>query len=153
MRSAVLFCLITCWFFSCNKNNTSPYASWKVKGGTPDANQYSALKEINKENVSKLKVIWNYRTADADTVGNRTQIQCNPIIIDGVLYATSATLKAFAVDAATGKEIWKFDPGEKNSGLGVNRGVTYWEDGDDKRILYSLGEYLYALDARTGKKN
>lgn len=152
MRSAVLFCLITCWFFSCNKNNTSPYASWKVKGGTPDANQYSALKEINKENVSKLKVIWNYRTADADTVGNRTQIQCNPIIIDGVLYATSATLKAFAVDAATGKEIWKFDPGEKNSGLGVNRGVTYWEDGDDKRILYSLGEYLYALDARTGKK-
>ena len=95
---------------------------------------------------------WSYRTHDADTIKNRTQLQCNPIIVNGVLYATSAKLKAFAVEAATGKELWKFEPGEENPGLGVNRGVTYWEEGEDKRILYSFGENLYAIDARTGKK-
>lgn len=130
----------------------SAYTSWRIKGGTADGIQYSALQTINRENVSNLQVAWTYRTHDADTVSNRTQLQCNPIIVDGVLYATSAQLKAFAVDAATGKELWRFDPGEENAGLGVNRGVTYWEEGEDKRILYSFGENLYAINAKTGKK-
>ncbi|MEK6782018.1 MAG: PQQ-binding-like beta-propeller repeat protein [Bacteroidota bacterium] len=136
---------------SCNQSNDQ-YTGWKVKGGTPDGIQYSQLDEITKGNVHKLQVAWTYRTHDADTINNRTQLQCNPIIVDGVLYATSAQLKAFAVDAATGKELWRFEPGEENAGLGVNRGVTYWEEGEDKRILYSFGENLYAINARTGNK-
>ena len=57
------------------------------------------------------------------------------------------------MDAATGQQLWKFDSVDKADGaLGVNRGVTYWEEGEDKRILYSFGQHLYALDARTGKK-
>src|SRR6478609_2408148 len=150
MKLSYLFCLL--FFISCTPSNDL-YTGWKIKGGTADGVQYSQLDQIAKENVSQLEVAWTYRTHDADTINNRTQIQCNSIIVDGVLYATSAQLKAFAIDAATGKELWKFDPGEANNpGLGVNRGVTYWEEGDDKRILYSFGENLYAIDARTGKK-
>ncbi len=150
--SLPLFTLLSV-LYACNtKSIDQTYTSWRVKGGTPDGIQYSSLTEVNANNVNQLQIAWQYHTGDADTLTNRTQIQCNPIVVDGILYGTSATLKAFAVDAASGKEIWMFEPGEKNHGLGVNRGVTYWEDGDDKRILYSFGEYLYALDARTGKK-
>jgi quinoprotein glucose dehydrogenase len=143
--------LVVILLVSCNPP-AGPYGEWKVKGGSPEGIQYSQLTKITVNNVSNLKVAWTYRTRDADTVNNRTQLQCNPIIIDGVLYATSAQLKAFAVDAVTGKELWRFDPGETNAGLGVNRGVTYWEEGEDKRILYSFGENLYAINAHTGKK-
>ncbi len=139
------------FLISCSQPNDQ-YKGWRIKGGTADGIQYSQLNQITKENVGTLQVAWSYRTNDADTLKNRTQLQCNPIIVDGVLYATSAKLKAFAVDGATGKELWKFEPGEENPGLGVNRGVTYWEEGEDKRILYSFGENLYAIDARTGKK-
>ena len=143
--SIILFFL----FSRCSENKK--YAKWNVKGGTPDGMQYSELDQINKGNIDKLKIAWIYRSGDADTINNRSQIQCNPIIVDGVLYATSPSLKAFAIDAATGKELWKFQPTKENPG-GVNRGVTYWSEKDDKRIIYSFGEYLYALDARTGKK-
>ena len=136
---------------SCSPPNDQ-YTGWKIKGGTADGIQYSQLNQITKANVSQLQVAWTYSSHDADTINNRTQLQCNPIIVAGVLYATSAQLKAFAVDAATGKELWKFEPGEVNPGLGVNRGVTYWEEGEDKRILYSFGENLYAINALTGKK-
>ena len=139
------------FLISCSQPNDQ-YKGWRIKGGTADGIQYSQLNQITKENVGTLQMAWSYRTHDADTIKNRTQLQCNPIIVNGVLYATSAKLKAFAVEAATGKELWKFEPGEENPGLGVNRGVTYWEEGEDKRILYSFGENLYAIDARTGKK-
>lgn len=144
------------FFFACNNTNESKpedLSTWKVKGGNAKGTQYSSLDQITRENVSTLAVAWEYKSGEADTADNRSQIQCNPIIVDGVLYATSPTLRAFALDAATGKELWKFqDTTSSDGGLGVNRGVTYWEQGDDKRILYSFGQYLYALDALTGKK-
>ncbi len=127
------------------------YSTWKIKGGNAEGIQYSGLNQITKENVHQLEVAWRYQPHDADTIANRTQIQCNPIVVDDVLYGTTASLHAFAVDAATGEELWRFNPGGPNEGLGVNRGVTYWEEGNDKRILYSFGEYLYAIDANTGK--
>ncbi len=136
---------------TCKQKEKSNYSGWKIKGGTADGIQYSSLDEINKSTVKNLVKVWEFKSNDADTIKNRSQIQCNPIIVDNVLYATTASLKAFAIDAATGKEIWRFEPGEKNSGLGVNRGVTYWSEGDDKRILYSFGENLYALNASDGK--
>ena len=146
--SLLLFCLTVC---SCQKNSNEKYRSWRIKGGTADGFQYSSLSQINKQNVSSLKVAWTYSVGDADTVKNRSQIQCNPIMVDGIVYGTTATLKPFALDAATGKEIWKFEPVLDKNSLGVNRGVTYWADGDDKRILSCLGEHLYCLDAVTGK--
>src|SRR6185503_15897185 len=94
---------------SCSKEK-EPYSGWAVKGGTADGIQYSSLDQINVSTVKNLKQVWSYASGDADTVDNRTQIQCNPIVVEGVLYGTSPSLKPFALDAATGKEIWKFNP-------------------------------------------
>ena len=118
----------------------------------PGSSQYSPLDQITRENVHELEVAWVYHTGDAD-LEDRSQIQANPIIVDGVLYATSAQLKVFALDAATGEPRWTFDPfdgGYDLFGAGVNRGVTYWEDGDDRRILFTGASSLYAVDAVTG---
>jgi len=158
MRSVALLAAIMLFSTACSNDNK--YTEWRVKGGTPDGIQYTSLGQITPGNVNNLTVAWTYARHDADTTTNRTQIQCNPIVVNGILYATSANLTLFALDAKTGKEIWTFNPAGENSALGVNRGVTYWEaqSGNDqsskadKRILYSFGEYLYAIDARTGKK-
>ena len=126
---------------------------WEGYLGGASTNQYSSLDQINTKNVTNLKVAWTYNTGDADT-SNRTQIQCNPIIIDGVLYGSSAKLKFFALDAATGEELWVFDPFEGNYqqfGMGVNRGVAYWSDGIEKRLLVTASSFLYAIDAKTGQ--
>jgi quinoprotein glucose dehydrogenase len=128
-----------------------PDTDWTSHGGDPGHTQYSALDQIDTGNVQKLQVAWTYHAGGARE--NRSQIQCNPIVVHGVLYATSPQLKVFALDAATGRQRWIFDPfvkGATSGGLGVNRGVVYWEGGSDQRILVTAGERLYALDAKTG---
>jgi quinoprotein glucose dehydrogenase len=130
-----------------------PGREWRAHGGDPGHTQHSPLAQITPANVARLRVAWTYRTGDARE-GGRSQIQCNPIVVDGVLYATSAGLEAFALDAATGRGRWRFDPfaaGAEANALGVNRGVVYWSDGRDRRILYSAGQVLFALDASTGR--
>lgn len=145
-------------FAACTNNSNSSYNTWHVTGGSKENIRYSTLTAIDTSNVKDLAVAWTYRTGDADTVNN-SQIQCNPIIVDGVMYATSPKLKLLAIDAATGKEKWVFDPtngmDEGNQRmrfvLNNNRGVTYWESGEDKRILYTASANLYAIDAKTGQ--
>lgn len=140
----------------CTPSEQATDTEWATYGGDKEASRYSSLTQINKENVKNLKVAWEYHTGDADTVKNRSQIQCQPIIVNGILYASSPMKKIFALDAATGKQLWIFDPlkeiseGE-NAWAGTNRGVTYWESGDDKRILLTAASYLFALNARTGE--
>jgi quinoprotein glucose dehydrogenase len=126
---------------------------WPTHGGDPGHRQHSPLAQIDRTNVGRLRVAWTYRTGDARPDG-RSQIQCQPVVIDGVLYATSAQLRAFALDAAAGRELWSFDPGTvgpETQGLGVDRGVVFWKSGEDRRILFSAGHRLFALDARTGR--
>ena len=124
------------------------------KGGT----RYSTLDQINRENVGNLQVAWRYKTHDSH---EGSTIECTPIVIDGVMYVTTVTTKVVALDAATGQEIWKFDPYTdllkhwlKASG-GVNRGVAYWSDGKPggaRRVLAGLTDgRLLSLDAATGK--
>jgi quinoprotein glucose dehydrogenase len=127
---------------------------WAAHGANAAHTQSSPLDQITPANVAALKVAWTYHTGDARP--GRSQIQCNPIVVKGVLYATSPQLKVFALDAATGKPKWVFDPfaaGAESSGLGVNRGVVYWagEGGRDARILVGAGFTLFAIDAATGK--
>jgi len=132
---------------------TPPEREWRTHGGDAGHTQYSPLARIDTANVARLRVAWTYKAGDA-RADNRSQIQCNPIVVDGVLYATSAGLAAIALDAASGRELWRFDPfaaGAEPSALGVNRGVVYWGEGEERRILYSAGQLLFALDARTGK--
>jgi len=142
-------------FFSCNQKPTTDYSAWQVYGGNKEANHYSSLNQIDTNNVMQLKVAWTYHTGDADSM---TQIQVNPIIIDSTLYAVSPKLKLFALNAATGKEKWVFDPmndstvkKQGNFGMNVCRGVTFYSDNkDSQRIFYSANSQLYCIHAKTG---
>jgi len=142
---SIVLLLITGFIFKNNSGDTE----WVEYNGNGARSHYSPLSEINKTNINKLKVVWTYASGGADTSGNRTQIQCNPIIIKGILYGVSAGTQAFAVDAATGKEIWKTNLSE--TGGSISRGVSYWTDGKKARIFLGAGKWLYALDARNGK--
>jgi quinoprotein glucose dehydrogenase len=119
---------------------------WPVYLGDKAASHYSTLDGITLANVSRLEVAWTWHAGDAR--GNSTQIQCNPLVIDGVLYGTTPQLRLFALDAATGRELWRYEPAEAN---GVNRGLVFWREGDDRRILFGAGRWLQAVDARTGR--
>lgn len=124
---------------------------WPVYLGDSASSQSSSLSQINSDNVMNLEIAWMYRCGDARANG-RSQIQCNPIVVDGVLYATTPALRLFALDASTGKPLWTFDPSDSGKPLaGVNRGVVYWRGEDQGRILYTAGSFLYAVDSASGK--
>ena len=120
---------------------------WPVYLGDKGATHYSPLDQINKTNVKQLKVAWTYDTGD---VG---EFQSNALILDGVLYTASPDRKVIALNAATGKPLWTFDPTSVRPGEPGKRqrGVVYWASGDDQRIFTGAGPYLYALNAKTGK--
>ena len=101
---------------------------WPEYLGGADRNHYSNLSQINITNVTTLEPVWEFHTGDSG------QVQCNPIIVGNRLFALTASNHLFALDAATGKELWRFAP-EQKSAANVNRGVAYWEKGKDKRTI------------------
>ncbi len=129
---------------------SASYRGWQVYQGGPDSIHYSALDQINTRNVQKLALAWSYDSGDAF---RESEMECNPIIVHGVLFATTPKLRVIALDAASGKLKWSFDPnrGKKVFSKMRSRGVTYWEDGREQRIFVAVRQNLYALDARTGK--
>ncbi len=126
------------------------FTGWMNYRGDSGANCYSQLNQINRENVKELKSAWIFHTKDAGE-GSRSTIECSPIIVNGVIYLTSPQLKLFALDAATGRKIWMFDPFRGGNATDVNRGVSYWEKGKDRRILFPASDKLYAINAETGR--
>lgn len=116
---------------------------WPAYGGAPENNHYSHLAQINRTNVKQLAVAWSF---DTEEEGG---LQTSPIILNGVLYGITPTQKVFALDAATGKLRWKFDSGIK--GTQPDRGLCYWTDGKNGRILFGVLNFLYALDTGSGK--
>ena len=128
-------------------------ANWPAYLGDKASTHYSTLRQITPRNVAKLEVAWSFRAGGADA-NNRSQIQCNPLVIDGVLYGTSPDLQAFALDAASGRELWRFNPASIKgiTKAGVNRGLVFWAAGKDRRVLYANDRYLHALDAATGQR-
>lgn len=125
--------------------------TWSVYKADAASSSHSPLKEITVENVEGMRPAWTFYPNDARAGSRSGNAECNPIIIDGVMYATSARHRLYAIDAATGKQRWTYDPFNGGEGGGIYRGVTYWEDGNDKRILYTAGDNLFAQDARTGE--
>lgn len=147
--SLLSFAALLSWA-AASAETTRAFAGWESYAGDPGHRRYSTLGQIHAGNVAQLELAWRYDTGDADTEGS--QIQCNPIVVDGLLYGTTSKLKVFALDAATGRERWRFDPyAGRATGQGINRGVSYWRDGADARILFTAGPWLYALDARSGR--
>jgi len=128
-------------------------SDWPAYGGNPAGNRYSPLTHINLGNVKNLKLAWSFDTGENRDPERSMGIQCQPIVVRGVLYGTTPQNKLFAVDAATGRERWRFDPfaDGRQPAYHPLRGVNYWEDGDDQRVLYTVGPTLFAVNARTGK--
>jgi quinoprotein glucose dehydrogenase len=158
---ATLFLLLVL-FAACrsDEGGAAAHHGWPVYAGSSEGIRYSSNDQINKSNVQRLQVAWTYSSHDKDS-GNRSQNQCNPIIVDDILYATSPRLKLFALNAVTGKEQWVFDPAQEETFskadaaafLKISRGVVYWEDKEkkDRRIFYSVGSKLFCINAADGK--
>ena len=129
-----------------------PNVDWPVYRGDPGGTQYSPLAYIHAANVHTLKPAWVYHTGDAN---ERSTMHVNPIVVDGVMYVSTPSLKAVALDAATGREIWTFDPAPHNERHAVirlrNRGVTYWKGAEGERIFDFVKDRVYALDAKNGQ--
>jgi quinoprotein glucose dehydrogenase len=119
--------------------------AWPVNGGVNNI-RYSTLTQIDTTNVAQLKVAWTYDSRDSFS---GSEMQSNPIVVNGKLYVTTPALKVVALDAATGHEIWKFDPssGAPPGARFRHRGVAVGHG----RVFVTYRNWLYALDADTGE--
>src|SRR6185503_16022976 len=116
---------------------------WPTYLGDKGRSLYSPLAQINRSNVAQLEVAWTYDT------GDKGEYQANNLIIAGVLYSASPTRKIIALDAGTGRELWKWDPQSERPGAGGGRqrGLVFWQNeaGVEQRLFTGVGNHLYAL--------
>ena len=127
-------------------------SDWPVYKADRASTSYSPLDQVNRSNVSQLEMAWTFQSRDEELY----TIECNPIVVNGIMYLTSPMLRVFALDAATGDVLWRFDPYSHGAPRDlarwsrVNRGVVYWNDDTEGRILFTLQNHLYALNASDG---
>ena len=183
MKIIYYLCSIIILIVSCNnqkelkvtrkltKEEKLAYTKWTVYNGGNDNIKYSSLKQINRKNVKNLQVAWTYSSTQASET-NRTDMKVNPLIVNGIMYGLNPELKLFAIDAATGKEKWVYDPkyvptfGRAEGRYGTNfnaagqthihRGIAYYDgEGDqaNQRIIYAPGgsHMLFCVDATNGR--
>ena len=119
---------------------------WRHYLGSADSSQYSTLEQINRSNVANLELAWMFP-------GGTNRVRFNPIVVDGVMYVLGKDRAIVALDAATGKQLWVYEHDPLFQRDVTDRGINYWESKDrsDRRLLFSAGAYLQAVDARTGK--
>jgi quinoprotein glucose dehydrogenase len=146
-----IFSAIAFLLFAGCKSGRNDDRTWAVYKADANSSNYSPLDQINVSNVVQLKPAWTFAIQDMPKGSRPGSSECNPIIVDAVLYATSARQWAYAINAETGKQLWSFDPFNGGDWGEVSRGLTYWENGDDRRILFTANNQLFALDAHTGK--
>lgn len=116
---------------------------WPVYGGQVEGDHYSPLTQIDRSNVAKLGVAWTFDTHE--TGG----LQTTPLIVGRVLFGLTPSQKVFALDAATGQQLWQFDSGIK--GTQPDRGLTWWSEGSEHRLFTGIMNFLYCLDPATGR--
>src|SRR5215831_8143675 len=109
-----------------------PEREWQHYGGNPGASRYSPLDQVKPSNVKTLKVAWVHHTEDA-IERPATTIECEPIVVNGVMYIQTAQLQTRALNPVTGKALWNFAPKtpRQGRGSGFSRGVTYWQNPAD----------------------
>jgi quinoprotein glucose dehydrogenase len=126
-----------------------PDTDWPSYLGNPARTLYSPLDQIDRTNVSRLTVAWTYDT------GEKAEYQANNLVIDGRLFTATPSRRVVALDAATGRELWQWNPAGERSGAGAprQRGLVYWRspDGAEARLFTAVGNYLFALDPHTGR--
>lgn len=145
------YTLLFLFLTACHRGGDA--GSWAVYGGNSAKMHFSALTQIDTGNVGGLQQAWVYHCGDADS---NSQLQVNPIVVGQTLYGISPQLKLFALDAASGRPKWTFDPAMtpavRNWIMNVCRGVAYYRGSEtDQRLFYSVGSSLYCIDALTGK--
>src|SRR3954463_12532865 len=146
LRTFMLLPLVCVALPSIAHTQRAKNVDWPVYGGNTDHTHYTTLSQITPANVSKLQVAWTYETHEEF---QNSEMQANPIVVDGILYATSPKLRVFALDAATGKELWTFDAnaGRPQGPRFRHRGVVVTGD----RVIFNYRNKLWALDKKTGK--
>lgn len=132
------------------------YRAWSRSNADATSSRYSALDQINRDNVRELQLAWTYHSGPG-----YDSLEANPVIVDGVMYAPTISSSIVAVDAETGREKWRFSP-EPEAGRQLEngwkpafRGLIYWsgEPGHQAQLFFTTGAYLYSLDAKTGRPN
>ena len=141
-------CFLFLLFFM---NAEAQTVEWPVYRGNLQATNFSNLDQIKKSNVADLEIAWIHETGD----DNPYTIECNPLIVNNKLYLTTPNIRVEALDPKTGQLIWDFDPYQhgaiQGTSMRANRGVTYWQDGQDKRIFIATGTKIFALNADNGR--
>src|SRR6201987_851944 len=127
------------------RTSSEPYSCWSDYGGSPDSMSYSSINQINKNNVSGLKQVWFLPAP-----GPVGRFSFNPLVIDGVMYVVGKDDGIYALDGATGKQLWAH-PVE--GGQPTNRGFNRWisTDGKDRRLIFAVDGYLQEVDMNTGE--
>lgn len=131
---------------------------WHYWAGDPGGTKHSDLKEINRENVHRLRPAWIFHTGDVSDGSKwptRSAFEATPLLVNGVMYVTTPFSRVIALDPETGKELWSFDPHldrTESANLFINRGAAWWSDGQKRRVfLGTLDGRLFSLVAETGK--
>lgn len=148
---------------ACSSSSAGALAGeWRAYGATAASTKYSPLDQITRANAARLRIAWRWPSPDAEIIALRPGIhpflnESTPLMAGGVLYTTTSLSQVAAIDAATGRTLWRFDPKSYEAGTPVNlgftnRGLAYWTDGKQARLVYGTGDgYLIALDAATGR--
>ena len=139
MKLAVLLWATSCIAVGAHAGDTG----WPAYGGDDAKTRHSALAQINRDNVARLTIAWQYDTRE------KGDTQTQPLVVGHTLFGYTPSHKTFAVDATTGKQLWLFDSGI--AGTGANRGLMYWAEGRNTRLFAAIDNFVYALDAVTGK--
>ncbi|MES2521749.1 MAG: pyrroloquinoline quinone-dependent dehydrogenase [Gemmatimonadota bacterium] len=137
---------------------------WATPSGDAGAMRWSPLTDVDRDNVKRLAVAWTWRTGERGVAASATapaarpgQFQTSPVVIGDTMYLSTPYAAVAALDARTGRELWRYDPetwraGQPSNGTGfVHRGVATWSNGGARRVLINARWKLVALDARTGK--
>jgi quinoprotein glucose dehydrogenase len=158
LKQIFSFLSIGLYVFCVSCDNADQKNEWSVYGGSKERIQYSPLDLIDTSNVKNLQLAWIYHTKDAES---GSQIQANPLIVDGVLYAVSPQLKLFAADAFNGKEKWVFNPldsmmldiqGKQSYGMNACRGIALYKAKNKEHLIYyTVGSSLFCINSATGK--
>jgi len=138
-----LTCLLLVTVLGAQEEHSAQH-DWREYGGDAEGTRYSPLTQIDRSNVGRLQMAWQFDPGDSPLNG---RFQAQPIVVDGILYSVTPGSSVVALDGATGKVKWSWKSGERS----VGRGITYWTDGKEQRLLAGFGRYVYAVDAATGK--
>ena len=161
MRTTILLFLVLLLVLGTGAAAQEPAREWRYFGGDEAFTRYAPLDQIDRHNVDQLEIVWRRPAVDPELQRAFPDLQPNaylkstPVIIDGVLYAPNAFGLLDAFDPATGETVWRQPPfvaTEEEVAGRSTRGVAYWSDGADRRLLLVRGEHLYALDPATGRR-